>query len=106
MPPTNSQDVTEILRDSIAALSERLSTDFGELVPEASIERTAQLVNRIDRPPQEDLETLDSWIRLADNAVLHDDSAEARRRVEIARQLREVRAFVAPVSVTLKEDPR
>ena len=54
----------------------------------------------------EDVVTLDSWIRLADGAVLHDDPEEAARRAELARRLGAVRAVVTPDTGPLTEDAR
>jgi hypothetical protein len=99
-----------VLRDAVTALSERLASDFGDLVPQASAERTAALVAKLEAGgagvEDDDVVTLDSWIRLADSAVLHDDAAEARRRAELATRLRAVRATLAPDAGPLSEDPR
>jgi hypothetical protein len=50
--------------------------------------------------------TLDAWIRLADNAVLHDDTLEATTRSGIADRLRAVRALGAPRHESLMQDER
>ena len=50
--------------------------------------------------------TLDAWIRLADNAVLHDDTREAAARTAIADRLRSIRALSAPRFEQLVEDTR
>lgn len=110
MPPLTPHDAAVVLRQAVAALSGRLSTDFGDLVPEASAERTAALAAKLEAGAAgvgpEDLVTLDSWIRLADSAVLHDDPEEARGRADLALRLRAVRAVVAPDDGPLTEDPR
>lgn len=110
MPPLPPHDAAAALREAVAALSSRLSGEFGDLVPEASTERTAALLAKLDAGGTDvgpdDLVTLASWIRLADSAVLHDDPAEAQRRTDIARQLRAVHAAVAPADAPLAEDPR
>jgi hypothetical protein len=100
-----------MLRQAVAALSSRLTGDFGALVPEASTERTAALVAKLEAGGggvgADELVTLDSWIRLADSAMLHDDAAEAQDRAEIGRRLRAVRAVVAPQDTgLLTPDPR
>ena len=110
MPSLTPRTAAAMLRAAVAALSARLATDFGDLVPEASAERTAGLVARLEgggtRFEPEDLVTLDSWIRLADSAMLHDDPAEAQGRADIAQRLRSVRALVAPGGGPLSPDPR
>ena len=110
MTTLTPRDAAAVLREAVAALSGRLSSEFGDLVPEASAERTAGLLARLEGGAADvradDVVTLDSWIRLADSAVLHDDLAEARGRVDIARRLRLVRAAIAPDDVALTEDPR
>jgi hypothetical protein len=108
--PLPSHDAAAVLREAVAALSTRLSTDFGDLVPQASAARTAALATKLEAGgagvDAEDLVTLDSWIRLADSAMLHDDPAEAQVRTNLAQQLRAVRALVAPSAGPLTEDPR
>jgi hypothetical protein len=110
MSPLTPHDAAVVLRESVAALSARLHTEFGDLVPEASAERTAALVGRLEagapRLEPEDVVTLDSWIRLADSAVLHDDPEEGRRRATLAERLRAVRAALAPDAGPLSDDPR
>lgn len=110
MPSLTPQEAAAALREAVTALSRRLSGEFGDLVPEASAGRTAALLAKLDagaaRIGADDVVTLDSWIRLADSAVLHDDPAEAERRVAIARRLRAVHAAVAPSDGPLAEDPR
>ena len=100
MPQISPADAAAIVRDAITALSERLAGDYGELVPDASTERTSALLEKLEaggnssagargiRLSDDHVATLDAWIRLADNAVLHDDTREAARRTEIADQLR------------------
>jgi hypothetical protein len=107
-----------IVRDAVTALSERLTSDYGELVPDASTERTAALLEKLEaggaphagergiRLADDHVATLDAWIRLADNAVLHDDTREAATRSAIADQLRAVRALAAPRFDRLMEDER
>jgi hypothetical protein len=111
MPPLTPSDAAVELREAVAALSGRLATDFGALVPEASTERTAALVAKLeaggDGVGPDDVVTLDSWIRLAASAVLHDDAEEAQGRAALAQRLRAVRAVVAPEHQgPLTQDPR
>lgn len=118
MPNISPADAAGILRDAVKALSERLVGDYGELVPDASTERTAALLDKLEagaRPGAEkrgirladdQIATLDAWIRLADNAVLHDDTREAASRSAIADQLRAVRALSAPRHEGLLQDTR
>lgn len=118
MPNISPADAAGIVRDAVAALSERLTGDYGELVPDASTQRTAALVAQLERGATSDADgrglrladhhvaTLDAWIRLADNAVLRDDTREAARRGEIADRLRVVRAMAAPRFDTLVQDER
>ena len=117
MPEITPADAATIFRDAVASLSERLIGDYGELVPDASAERTAALLAELEvgatsgtdrgiRLADEHVVTLDSWIRLADNAVLHDDTREAAARTIIADQLRAVRALGAPRFERLLEDDR
>ena len=118
MPPISPADAAGIVRDAVTALSERLAGDYGELVPDASAERTAELLQKLaagGRAPAADrgirladahVATLDAWIRLADNAVLRDDTREAATRTAIAQQLRAVRALAAPRHETLLQDQR
>lgn len=118
MPSLTPADAARILRDAVAALSERLSSDYGELVPDASAERTAALLEKIEagaassagtrgiRLADDHVATLDAWIRLADNAVLHDDTREATARSRIADDLRAIRALAAPRYERLLEDDR
>ena len=81
MPPISPADAATIFRDAVAALSERLAGDYGELVPDASMERTGALLAKLEqggsgsagrgiRLADDHVATLDAWIRLADNAVL------------------------------------
>ena len=107
-----------IVRDAVTALSERLTGDYGELVPDASTERTSALLEQLEagqwsgtgsrgiRLAEGHVATLDAWIRLADNAVLHDDTREAATRSAIADRLRAVRALAAPRFDALTEDGR
>ena len=118
MPNMTPTDAARIVRDAVAALSERLTGDYGELVPDASTERTAALLDKLEsgespgtggrgiRLADDHVATLDAWIRLADNAVLHDDTREAAERGAIADRLREVRALSAPRYDRLIEDSR
>jgi hypothetical protein len=118
MPNISPADAAVIVRDAVAALSERLTGDYGELVPDASTQRTAALVEQLElgaaqvtagrglRLSDHHVATLDAWIRLADNAVLHDDTREASARGVIADQLRAVRAMAAPRFDQLIEDSR
>ena len=118
MPNISPADAARIVRDAISALSERLTGDYGELVPDASMQRTAALLQKLEsggessaggrgiRLADEHVATLDAWIRLADNAVLHDDTREAAARGEIADQLRSVRALSAPRHESLMQDER
>jgi hypothetical protein len=118
MPSILPSDAARIFRDAVAALSERLSSDYGELVPDASAERTSDLLERLEagaasqaggrgiRLTDDQVATLDAWIRLADNAVLHDDTREAAARSRIADDLRAVRALAAPRFDRLLEDDR
>ena len=117
MPSISLADAARVFRDAVASLSERLSSDYGELVPDASAERTAALLERLEagatpsnirgiRLADDHVATLDAWIRLADNAVLHDDTREATARSRIADDLRAVRALAAPRFERLLEDDR
>lgn len=116
MPTISPADAPRIVRDAVTALSERLAGDYGELVPDANMERTSVLVSKLEegstagargiRLADEHVATLDAWIRLADNAVLHDDTREAAERSAIADRLRAVRALAAPRHDTLTEDER
>ena len=118
MPQISPADAATIFRDAVSALSERLAGDYGELVPEASLERTSALRAKLEqggaassaergiRLSDDHVATLDAWIRLADNAVLHDDTREAATRTAIADQLRAVRALSAPRHDRLLEDER
>ena len=117
MNSVSPADAPRIFRDAVAALSERLSSDYGELVPEASTERTVALLGKLTqggaepsargiRLADDHVATLDAWIRLADNAVLHDDTREAAARGSIADQLRAVRALAAPRHERLLQDER
>jgi len=118
MPNISPSAAARIVRDAVTALSERLVGDYGELVPDASTERTAALLAKLEsgsdssaggrgiRLGDDHVATLDAWIRLADNAVLHDDTREAAARTGIADQLREVRALSAPRHERLLEDER
>jgi hypothetical protein len=111
MTPT-PQEAAAMLREAVTALSGRLGTDYGDLVAEASVERTAALVAKLERGTgasvlePDEVVTLDSWIRLADSAMLHDDVAEAQARTDIASRLRAVRAAVTRDAGALSEDPR
>ena len=118
MPQISPADAAGIVRDAVTALSERLAGDYGELVPDASAERTAALLAKLAtgadssagargiRLADTHVATLDAWIRLADNAVLHDDTREAAERTAIADRLRAVRALAAPRHERLLEDER
>jgi hypothetical protein len=118
MPNISPADAAAVVRDAVTALSERLTGDYGELVPDASTERTAALLDKLAeggapgagargiRLADDHVATLDAWIRLADNAVLHDDTREAATRTGIADRLRAVRAMGAPRFDGLMEDGR
>jgi hypothetical protein len=118
MPQISPADAAAIVRDAVTALSERLAGDYGELVPDASAERTAALLAKLEtgtesiaagrgiRLADTHVATLDAWIRLADTAVLRDDAREAATRTTIAQRLRAVRALAAPRHETLLEDSR
>ena len=116
MPNLSPTDAARIVRDAVTALSERLAGDYGELVPDASTERTSALVSKLEegstagargiRLADDHVATLDAWIRLADNAVLHDDTREAAERSAIAGRLRAVRALAAPRHDMLTDDER
>jgi hypothetical protein len=118
MTSVSPADAARIFRDAVAALSERLSSDYGELVPDASAERTSALLDRLEagatdpanargiRLADDHVVTLDAWIRLADNAVLHDDTREAAARSRIGDELRAIRALSAPRFDRLLEDDR
>ena len=115
MPDISPADAAQIVRDAVAALSGRLVGDYGEFVPDASTERTSALVSKLAQAPagtrgirlaDDHVATLDAWIRLADNAVLRDDTREAADRTAIADRLRAVRALAAPRHGMLMEDER
>jgi hypothetical protein len=118
MPNISPADAARIVREAVTTLSERLAGDYGELVPDASAERTAELLRKLEsggkssagergiRLADTHVATLDAWIRLADNAVLRDDTREAATRTAIAQRLRAVRALAAPRHETLLQDSR
>ena len=118
MPPISPADAATTFREAVAALSGRLAGDYGELVPDASMQRTSALLAKLEqggmenahergiRLADEHVATLDAWIRLADSAVLHDDTGEAAARNAIADQLRAIRALSAPRFDQLMEDTR
>lgn len=116
MPDISPADAAGIVRDAVTALSERLAGDYGDLVPDAGMARTSALVSKLTegstdgtrgiRLSDDHVATLDAWIRLADNAVLHDDTREAAERSAIADRLRAVRALAAPRHERLLEDER
>ena len=116
MPDISPADAAAIVRDAVTALSERLAGDYGELVPDANMERTSALMTKLTegatagtrgiRLADDHIATLDAWIRLADNAVLHDDTREAAERGAIADRLRAVRSLAAPRHERLMEDER
>ena len=122
MSQIDPREGAAVLRRAIAALSSRMAVDYGDLVSAASAERTAALAEKLERlgalaepDPVGDLSvgingadvaTLDSWIRAADSFTLHDDAAEASARAGMGRQLRAIRALVAPHAARLTEDPR
>ncbi len=114
MPQITPTEAAAVLRDAVAALSGRLATEYGDLVPEASVGRTAAVVAKLEGGAapaaagftDDDAATLDSWIRLADSALLHDDPAEARARADLGARLRAVRALVAPGGELLTGDSR
>jgi hypothetical protein len=103
-------EAAAVLRDAVAALTGRMTTEYGDLVPDASVERTAAVVAKLEGGAAgftaADAATLDSWVRLADSAMLHDDPAEARARADLGERLRAVRALVAPDGRPLAGDPR
>jgi hypothetical protein len=118
MPSLVPSDAARIFRDAVTVLSARLSSDYGELVSDASAERTSALLEKLEaggaspagtrgiRLADDHVATLDAWIRLADNAVLHDDTREATARSRIADDLRAIRALGAPRFDRLLEDDR
>ena len=110
-------DAARVFRDAVTSLSERLSSDYGELVPDASAERTTALLEKLEaggtsagargiRLGDDEVATLDAWIRLADNAVLNDDTREAAARTRIGDDLRAIHALAAPRFERLLEDDR
>jgi hypothetical protein len=117
MTSISPADAARVFRDAVASLSQRLTSDYGELVPDASTERTAVLLERLEagatpssargiRLSDDHVATLDAWIRLADNAVLNDDTREAAARTRIADDLRAIHALSAPRFDRLLEDER
>jgi hypothetical protein len=117
MTSLSPADAARVFRDAVASLSGRLSSDYGELVPDASAERTAALLARLEagaapgnargiRLTDDHVATLDAWIRLADNPVLNDDTREAAARTQIGDDLRAIRALSAPRFDRLLEDDR
>ena len=125
MPPASPltpADGAAAIRDAVTALSRRSAIDLGDLVAAASPARSASLAEKLERIgampaavhrqaiaaafDDGDLVTLDSWIRLADSATLHDDAREADARRGIAERLRAVRQLVAPGDAHLSVDPR
>jgi hypothetical protein len=109
-----------VLREAIAALSRRMPVEPGVLVPEASTEHLARLADKLERAggagghridgidavDAGDVTALDTWIRAADGFTLHPDAAEVEARAALGRQLRAVRALVAPEGQRLTTDPR
>jgi hypothetical protein len=122
LPSMTPAEAATTLRHAVAALSRRSALELGELVPALSPERTAALTTKLERLggpagapsaaaghgafDHDDVVTLDSWIRLADSATLHDDVVESDARTTLAAQLRAVRLLVAPAEPRLSEDPR
>lgn len=111
MTQLNHADAAAAFREAVAALSDRLTTEYGELVPEASAQRTSAVLAKLETSSagsltDEDVITLDSWIRLADSAVLHDDTREAQARTDIGDRLRAVRALMMPGENRLSDDRR
>ena len=111
MPAMTPAQAAETLRDAVAALSTGAAVGLGEIVAAASPERTAALVERLERGGTrfgaDDVETLDVWIRAADSFMLHDDAGgEAEARAAVGRRLRAVRALIAPAAGRLTTDPR
>jgi hypothetical protein len=111
MTRLDHSDAAAAFREAVAALSGRLTTDYGELVPEASAQRTSAVLAKLESNgshglTDDDVTTLDSWIRLADSAVLHDDTREAETRTHIGDRLRAVRALMVPGEDRLSDDPR
>ena len=64
MPSVSPADAARVFREAVAALSERLSSDYGELVPDASAERTSALLDRLEAGAAST-----RGIRLADDQV-------------------------------------
>lgn len=104
-----------VLREAVAALSRRMPVEPGVLVPEASTEHLARLADKLERAgggaagdpiDAGDVTALDTWIRAADGFTLHPDAAEVEARAALGRQLRAVRALVAPEGERLTTDPR
>ena len=121
MTEISMQQAVGAVRQAVAALSNRMAGEYGDLVPAASTERTALLVRGLEQLAgtpgaaaggqtgaigAADHETLDSWIRVADSFGLHDDAAEAGVRRAAGQQLRAVRDLVAPHVGTLTADSR
>src|SRR5436190_9147222 len=48
MTSLSPADAARVFRDAVASLSGRLSSDYGELVPDASAERTAALLESLE----------------------------------------------------------
>ena len=112
-------EAAAVLRDAVAALSRRMPVEPGALVPEASTEHLARLADKLERAGSgadgmdgvggvdaADVTALDTWIRAADSFTLHPDAAELEARAALGRQLRAVRALVAPGGERLSTDPR
>src|SRR6476619_1777736 len=97
MNPVSPADAARVFRDAVAALSERLSSDYGELVPDASAERTAALLERLEAGATSANER---GIRL------NDDTREAAARSRIGDDLRAIHALAAPRFERLLEDER
>jgi hypothetical protein len=127
MPSITSSEPAATLRRAVAALRRRSPIEPGDLVAAVTPERTAALAEKLEHiheanpahgaapggatPPAaaldaDDIVTLDSWIRLAESAMLHGDLAELRARTELAAQLRALRTLVAPGDARLSGDPR
>ena len=73
MPTISPADAAVVFRDAVTALSERLAGDYGELVPDASMERTTALLSKLTEGSM----TSARGIRLADAHVATLDDIRA-----------------------------
>ncbi len=122
MPSVTLALGVEALRWAVGALSSRMSLELGDVAPAGSVERMSTLADKLDTAREasaaererllsstierEDLEALDTWIRIAQGPTLHEDEAEVKARADVAAQLRAVRSLVSPYVEASSEEER